>query len=102
MTEKIKGITEQEAGLAEWRKNNWRRVLNKVTAVLELVIDDPDVSIRDKNEAARTLARIANILTPEKVSESGPKSAKAAEWWEEELSDSERAELDTILHPPKA
>ena len=89
---------QQAEGLAQWRRENWHRVLTIIEENLMGIMSNPNATPRDKNEAARTLARMANILTPEKVEETkgGDSKGKSIPWYEKELTEDEREIVEEL------
>jgi len=88
----------RKAGLAEWRRENWKRILDLLESRLTAIIQNPESSARDVNEAARTLARMADILSPEKVSSgSASKAVSHPSPLEEDLTPEEREEIERLL-----
>lgn len=93
---------ERIEALAEWRKSNWKKILKKNQKVLESIRDDPEAKDKDKIEAAKLLARMADIITPERITTASttPKK-KQLNWWEQELSSEETEALNALLDSAK-
>ena len=95
---------ERAEALASWRSKNWRKVLKDNMKVLEVIRDDMEAKDSDRIDAAKTLARMADILSPEKTIQVQNKPKKDGEgWWEQELPPEELSEIDAIInhHPIK-
>ena len=48
---KITEDKERAEALAEWRQQNWRKILKKNQAVLEQIRDNPNAKDKDRTEA---------------------------------------------------
>jgi hypothetical protein len=103
MTKQTKEDIERQQGLAEWRRENWKRILTSVEGYLSGVMGNQTNSTRDRNEAARTLARMADILTPEKVAAPSAAKDKQRAWslLDEDLTPEEKEEIDRIIGSPE-
>ena len=89
---------ERESALSEWRRENWKAIMEKNRLVLESIRDNPEAKDRDKVEAAKALSRMADCISPEKltlskrpVGMSGEDNAPVA------LTEAEELKLPTIL-----
>ena len=98
---KITEDKERAEALAEWRQQNWRKILKKNQAVLEQIRDNPNAKDKDRTEACKLLARMADILTPEKIVSAPKPTRSEANWWEQELNSGEKEELESILNSKK-
>jgi len=101
MSENIKKLQEDQeriSALAEWRKKSWKDILTKNKKVLEAIRDNPDAKDKDRTEACKLLARMIDILSPEKVVP-GRHAEKEVDWWEEDLPEGEAEELDGLINP---
>jgi hypothetical protein len=99
LSDEKKEDKERAEALADWRSKNWKKVLNDNMRVLEFIRDSEESSHKNRIEAAKTLARMADILSPEKIVQS-KKAKKETGWWETELPPEELAEIDSILTKP--
>lgn len=90
---------EKDEALASWRRENWRKIMDANQSILENIRDSKTAQDKNKIDAAKTLARMADILSPEKVT-SATVRAKAqakADVGEQELTEAEKAKLDEIF-----
>jgi hypothetical protein len=84
----------QQETINEFRRKHCKRIMEKLRARLERIVDDPDAKGKEIVDASKTLARMMGALTPEKI-ESGTKQTLTKK--EKELTPSEKAEVDTLL-----
>jgi hypothetical protein len=68
---------DRDEAVASWRQENWKAIMDANRAVLESIRADPDASNKDKIEAAKLLARMADIVSPEKIITKGKAEEKA-------------------------
>jgi hypothetical protein len=87
---------EKQEALAEWRKENWLKIFTENRTTLEQIRDDPETSNRDRVEAAKTLARMVDGLSAEKIVTAKEKLA-AQDRKLPELTDKEKEEYRRIL-----
>ena len=81
--------------LAEWRKR-YMDELDGCMRVWKEIRDDTENSARDRNEAAKNIARSLSALAPDKVTEKAPTRAEL-EAQRADLDPKHKRELDDIL-----
>lgn len=59
--------TAKDQALQDWRREHWKTIAEANRTILEGIRDNPEAKDRDKIEAAKALARLADCLSPEKV-----------------------------------
>ena len=92
MTEPKKYTDES---LAEWRKRNMSEIDECLRTWIE-IRDDREASARDRNEAAKNIARALSALAPDRVTEKAPTRAEI-EAQRADLDPKHKRELDDIL-----
>jgi hypothetical protein len=87
---------EKQEALAEWRKDNWKQIFDSNKKVLDEILNNPETSSRDRIEAAKTLARMVDGLSAEKIITAKEKLAEQDRKLPE-LTDKEKEEYRRIL-----
>lgn len=89
----------KDSALSDWRRENWKAIMEKNRLVLESIRDDPGAKDRDKVEAAKALSRMADCISPEKLTLS--KNLVGTEIDKRPpvaLTEAEERKLEAILH----
>lgn len=96
MARKKKEDIEKNTALAAWRKEHWKKVMDDNNTTLVTIRDDTDVLARTRVEAAKTLARMVDGLSPEKITVASVKAAQLAadSNREQTLTEDDKKEID--------
>ena len=84
----------QQETINEFRRKHCKRIMEKLRVRLERIVDDPDSKGKEIVDASKTLARMMGALAPEKI---GDTTKQAPTKKEQELTPSEKAEVDELL-----
>lgn len=84
-----------DESLTEFRRRYFGE-MDECMRVWKEIRDDCECSAKDRNEAAKCIARALSALAPDKVTEKGPSKAEL-ERDKAELDPKHKAELDDIL-----
>jgi len=87
----------KETALADWRRDHWKAILDDNRRVLTGIRDDAGAKDKDKIEAAKVLARMADCLSPEKVSAARPSDGQTC-GGAVSLTEAEEKKLEAILY----
>ena len=87
----------KEEALSTWRRDHWKAILDDNLRVLTGIRDDPGAKDKDKIEAAKVAARMADCLSPEKVSATRPADGQTC-GGAVSLTEAEEKKLEAILH----
>lgn len=85
---------DKEPDLTEWRRKHRTEILTENYQTWKMIRDDPEASNKDRIEAAKNIARMAAVLSPETVSE---KIKAKEDVPKRELTDKERAQVQELL-----
>ena len=88
---------EKQEALAEWRKENWLKIFTENRTTLEQIRDDPETSNRDRVEAAKTLARMVDGLSAEKIVSTKKDIDKISNNINRELTEEEQREYELAI-----